>query len=129
VDWATATFFDQVVHGLWLDPDDVRARFDVNAIANGHLSLNDRLVKEWREIAPSSDATVIEFNFRAAGSAKRKLMRRLNGHVLKRRGGLRLRSATPLKWLADYALAYDIVARECGGALLGWGFVPSPLCE
>ena len=129
MDWATATFFDRVVHGLWLDPDDVRGRFDVKAIANDHLPLNDSLVKEWHQIAPGSDATVIEFNFRATGNAKRKLLRRLSGHVLKRRGGLVLRSATSLKWLADYALAYDIVARECGGTLLEWGFVPSPLRE
>lgn len=129
VDWATAKFFDRLVHGLWLDTDDVQARYDVNAIASDHLPLNEILIKDWRQIAPGSDAAVIEFNFRAAGNAKRKLLRRLQGHVSKRRGGLRLRSAMSLKWLADYALAYDIVARECGGALLSWTILPSPIPE
>ena len=127
MDWTAATFFERVIHGLWLDADDVRARYDLAAITNDHRPLNDAVVKGWRQLAPGSDATLIEFDFRATGNAKRKLLRRLQGHVLKRRGGIRVRSAMPLKWLDDYALAYDIVARECGRALLGWGFVPSPM--
>lgn len=129
MDWTTATFFERVIHGLWLDPDDVRARFDLDAIANDHRPLNESLLKAWQQVAPGSDATVVEFDFRATGNVKRKLLRRLQGHVTKQRGGLKLRSATSLKWLADYALAYDIVARECGGTLVGWRFLPSPLPE
>ena len=127
MDRATATFFDRVVHGLWLDPDDVRVRYDLRAIENNHRLLNDRLVKEWQEIAPGSDATVVEFDFRASGKSKEKLLRRMDWRVFKRRGGFTIRSATSLRWLPDYALAYDIVARECGGALLRWRFVPSPI--
>jgi hypothetical protein len=129
VDWTAATFFDRVIHGLWLEPDDVRAKYDLAAIASAHRPLNDAFVKEWRHLAPGSDATVIEFDFRATGNAKRKLLRRLNGHVLKRRGGFKVRSATSLSLLDDYALAYDIIARECGGALLRWGLVPSPISD
>lgn len=85
--------------------------YDVAAIANDHRPLNDSLVEEWREVAPGSDATLLEFDFRATGNAKRKLLRRLHGHVITRRGSLRVQSATSLKWVEDYALAYDIVAR------------------
>ena len=129
MDWAAATFFDRVIHGLWLDPVEVRANIDVDAIRNHQRPHNEALVTDWRRIAPGSDAAVIEFNFHAAGKAKRKLLRRLNGHILKRRGGFRVRSAMSLRWLDDYALAYDIVARGCGGTLLGWTVVPSPLHE
>ncbi|MFC3068917.1 hypothetical protein [Phenylobacterium soli] len=131
VDWATASFFERVIHGLWLDPDEVRAKFDVAEISTRHRALNSALVTTWRRIAPGSDAAVIEFDFSAVGNAKRKLLRRLelNGHMLKRRGGVRLRSSLSLKWLNDYSAAYEIVARQCGGELLGWCFVPSPLRE
>lgn len=129
MDWATATFFDRVVHGLWLDPEDVRVRYDLQAIENQHRPLNERIVKEWREIAPGSDATVIEFDFWATGNAKRKLLRRIDWLVTQRRGGFKIWSATSLHWLPDYALAYEVLARECGGALIGWRFVSSPIPE
>ena len=98
-------------------------------IAADQLPLIERLVEDWRRIAPGSDATVMEFDFQATGNAKRKLLRRLVGHVVTRRGGLTLRSAEQLKWLPDFALAYDIVARECGGELLGWRYLASPIPE
>lgn len=34
-----------------------------------------------------------------------------------------------LKWLPDYAMAYEIAAQECGGVLIGWNHVRSPLSE
>ena len=129
MDWATATFFDRVIHSLWLDPEQVRAKFDVAAISKRQSRSNKALIASWQALAPGSEAAVIEFDFHAAGNAKRKLMRRLNGHVLKRRGGFKLRSATPLQWLPDYALAYEIAAQTCGGTLAGWNYVPSPLNE
>ncbi|MCI3135518.1 hypothetical protein [Phenylobacterium aquaticum] len=127
MDWAEATFFDRVIYDLWLDPKDVRARFDLAAIASLHRPLNEALARDWRDIAPGADAAVVEFEFRATGNAKRKMLRRLDGHVLKHSGGLRLRSSMSLEWLDDYVLAYEIVARECGGKLVGWRYVKSPL--
>lgn len=129
VDWATATFLDRLLYGLWLDPEDVRVRYDVASIVADQLPLIERLVQDWRKVAPGSDATVMEFDFQATGNAKKKLLRRLSGHVVTRRGGLTLRSAQQLKWLPDFALAYDIVARECGGSLLGWRYLASPIPE
>lgn len=129
VDWATATFLDRLLHGLWLDPEDVRVRYDVASIAADQSPVIESLIEEWRKVAPSSDATVMEFDFKATGNAKKKLLRRLSGHVVKRRGGLILRSAKELRRLPDFALAYDIVARECGGSLLGWRYLASPIPE
>ncbi len=129
MDWATATFLDRLLHGLWLDTEDVRVRYDLASIAADQLPVIERILAEWRRIAPGSDATVMEFDFQATGNAKKKLLRRLSGHVVTRRGGLTLRSATQLKWLPDYALAYGIVARECGGELLGLRFLASPIPE
>ena len=118
-----------MVHDLWLDPEEVRVRYDLRSIESEHRPHNERLVQEWREIAPSSDATVIEFDFCATRNAKRKLLRRINWHVAQRRGGFKIWSATSLRWLPDYALAYDVLARESGGALIGWRFIPSPIPE
>ena len=129
VDWAAATFLDRVIHGLWLDPDAVRAKFDLEAIGKHQRPMNEALIADWRKIAPGSDAAVIEFDFRATGNAKRKLLRRLDGHISRSRGGLTHRSSMSLKWLGDYALAYDIVAQECGGTLIAWRTVRSPLFD
>lgn len=129
VDWAAATFLDHVLHSLWLDPECVCIKFDLGAIAKRHAPFNEALVASWQAVAPGSDAAVIEFDFRASGGAKRKLLRRLNGHVIQRRGGFKLRSATSLKWLPDYAIAYEIAAHECGGVLIGWTWMRSPLSD
>ena len=128
MDWAKATLFDRVIHGLWLDPDEVRAKFDLEAIGNRQRLQNEALIREWHKIAPGSDATVIEFDFRAAGNSKRKLLRRLDHlHHSKCRGGLTIREAMSLEMLDDFALAYEIVALGCAGALLGWRFLRSPI--
>ena len=121
------SFFEQVAHGLWLDPDAVRARYDVDEISKRQRPMTNALIIGWNNIAPNSDAAVVEFDFRAIGNAKRKLLRRVDGYVSKYRGGFSSRKALSLKRLADYALAYDIVARECGGELVAWRYLPSPL--
>jgi hypothetical protein len=71
----------------------------------------------------------VEFVFHAVDNAKKKLLRRLRGDGLisKWRGGFSCRSATPFQLLEDYALAYDIVATDCGGELVGCRIVASPL--
>lgn len=127
MDWASATFFDRILHSLWLDPDEVRVKFDLDKISQAQLPISAQLLADWQVIAPGADAAVAEFDFRAAGNAKRKLIRRLHGLIHRRRGGLTCRSSLSLKWLNDYALAYHVVAQGCGGALLGWRFLKSPL--
>jgi hypothetical protein len=129
MDWTVATFLDRLLHGLWFDPDQVRDRYDVGAIRKRQRRLTEVLVREWREVAPGADAAVIEFEFQATGNAKRKLLRRLEGDgpISKWRGGFSCRSAMPFQWLEDYAIAYDIVATDCGGALVKWRVVASPL--
>jgi hypothetical protein len=121
------SFFEQVAHGLWLSPDDMRVKYDLLAIGRRQSLLTEAMVTDWHKVAPGADAAVIEFDFHVVGGAKRKLLRRLDGYISKYRGGFSSRKAMSLKWLGDYALAYDIAAKECGGELVGWRFVPSPL--
>lgn len=131
MDWAKAKFVDRVLHSVWLDPDEVRERYDLRKIASAQRPVSARLLSDWQQVAPGSDAAVIAFDFRVTGNAKRKLVRRLNseGRLLRRRGGLTCRFSLSLKLLDDYALAYAVIARECGGELLHWRVVPSPLAD
>jgi len=122
-----ATFFDGTIKSLWLDPVDVRTRFDLDDLRSRQRAQNDALLIGWAAVSPGSNATVIEFDFRASGGAKQKLLRRLHGNKLLRSGGFKLRHAISLEWLRDYTLAYEIVAQDCGGQLVSWDYVPSPL--